>query len=147
MVTRSRIVLAAVSWAVGLLAYLLVLRVAWDQSISFGDLLGVVQLSGVAWALTYAFLYIPVLSRFRRRVPSTLRFCVLPIVALPLGLVSVVLVWLCFGIPLALFGYGWSSLSTSFFTSPEASLFYWFFGAASVVVGIGLACIRSPSTI
>jgi hypothetical protein len=64
------------------------------------------------------------------RSPSRHRFWLLPLAALPLSTVAVALVWLGVGVPAALLGFGWSSLSPTFFASSEASLFYWFFGVS-----------------
>jgi hypothetical protein len=143
MVTLGRIIIAVVAWIAGLVAYLAALRIGWDQSISSGDLVAVVQSSLIAWAITYAFVYVPVLQRVGRSLAPVLRFCVLPLVALPLGLVAVTLVLLCLAVPAGLLGFGWSSLSPSFFLSPEASLFYWFFAGSGVVAAIGIACLQS----
>jgi hypothetical protein len=141
-----RIILAG-AWAAGLLAYILALEVVWHQSIAYGDLVGVVQLSLIAWAIAYGLVYLPLLLRLSRSISEPHRFWLLPVAALALSMVAVALVWLGLGVLAALLGFGWSSLSPTFFASPEASLFYWFFGVSSMVVGLGLACIRPRKTI
>lgn len=146
MVALSLTIVAVVAWLIGLGSYVLALNIAWEQSMSSLSLLGVVGETAVVWAFAYPCLYLPVLVRVGTPLPVPLRFCVLPLVALLLGFATVVLLWLSMAVHTLLFGYGWSSFSLRFFTSPEAGLFYWFFGAASVVVGLAFASAR-PQTI
>jgi hypothetical protein len=145
MVALSHVIVALIAWIVGLGAYILALQLAWQQSMSFLSLISLVASSAVVWGLAYPCLYRPILLRLAPTVPRLARFCVLPLVALPLGFATVVLEWLSIIFRAALFGYGWPPLSSlGFFASPEASLFYWFFGASSIVVGLAFASQQSP---
>jgi hypothetical protein len=83
----------------------------------------------------------------RQAVALPVRFIVLPLVAIPLGLVAVTLVWLSDALWAALLGFRWDWSAFAFFTSPEASLFYWFFGAAGLVVGLAFAPVKAPKAI
>jgi hypothetical protein len=135
----TRIALGAVAWAVGVLAYISALGIVWRESIYAGELTGIAELSLIAWTIAYALVYLPILVRFDRSLTQPHHFWVLPLVALPIGIVPVALV--CLGIS-AWLGLGWSPLSLTFFNSAEASLFYWFFATSGIVVGLGLACLR-----
>ena len=77
-------------------------------------------------------------------MPLALRFVALPLVALPLGFCAVVLVWLTDTFWAVGMGFGRDSSAFRFFASPEASLFYWLFGASSLVVGLALAGAQTP---
>jgi hypothetical protein len=135
----TRIALGGVAWVSGVLAYISALGIIWHQSIYAGELIGIGELSLIAWVIAYALVYLPILLRFDRSLSQPHQFWVLPLVALPLGIVPVALVWL--GIA-AYLGLGRSALSLTFFSSAEASLFHWFFATSGIVVGLGLACSR-----
>ena len=144
---KHRLILGAISWFLGFVAYLAALKLIWQQGISVFDLVGVAQLSLCGFAPTYLLVYVPAFSWLSRRVPSRYHSWLFPVLSLPLVFIPTTLIWLGIGIPAALSGYGLSaSLPLRHFVSPETNLFYWFFGVAGVVAALGLARLRRHET-
>jgi len=117
------------SWLVGLAAYLGSLGLIYQQSISSGDLVGVLFWSLLSFAVAFFGLYLPALFVMRRWLRGVHPPWPFPLLAVLLGVVptSVITFFL---------GGDVSSLA-----SPEASLFYSMFGAAGIVVGYGYVFI------
>jgi hypothetical protein len=146
MEALSHCIVALVAWMIGLGAYVLALELQWQQSVSSLSWISLIGSSATAWAFAYPCVYVRVLLHHIPPLPWIIRLCLLPPAALLLGFVPVTLVWLStifFG---TLFGFGLPSLADlRFFTSPEAGLFYWFFGSASIVVGLAFVFANSPN--
>lgn len=141
---KPYIALGAVAWVFGFIAYVASCAVIYHQSISPIDLVGVVQLSLMAFIPAYAFVYLPIFWRLQHCTRPATRIWLFPLVALPLAIVPTAFIYLAIGVPAALMGYGISaSLAPGFFISPEASLDYCMYGAAGLVVAFGCALLDS----
>lgn len=137
--------LGAVAWMCGFGAYVVACAVIYHQTIAVSELIGVGQLSVMVFAAAYVFVYFPILLWLRRSVRASVHIWLLPLVAVPLGFVAMVLIWLGIGFPALLLGFMRSDefLSSRFFATPEAVLFYWMFGIAGLVIGCGFVLIAS----
>lgn len=118
------------SWLAGLLAYLGALAVFYRQSISSGDLVGIVVYSGAGVALSSIAVHLPVLMGMQRLLGGVRPAWPFPLVSALLGVAPAVFVIFCFGGNLG-------SLA-----SAEASLFYVMFSAAGLVLGLGYVRIQ-----
>jgi hypothetical protein len=144
---KQQLILGAIAWFLGFVAYLAALRLIWQQGISVFDFIGVAQLSLSGFAPAYVLVYLPAFSWLSRHAPVRHHFWLFPGISLPLGFIPTTLIWLAFGIPQALGGSGLSaSLPLRYFVSPETSLFYWFFGVAGVVAAVGFVQLHRRET-
>jgi hypothetical protein len=136
---RPYIILGLIAWPCGVAAYTTALALIWHEGPAMDKVMGLVVSSFPEFAAAYAFIYLPALLWLRRRIPSRHQLWALPIASLPLAVLAAALVWLSVGIPVALFGLRLSTaLAPRFFISPEASLYYWFYGVAGIVMSVGI---------
>ena len=141
--TSRIIILCAVAWFFGLVAYVAACRFFYHQGIAFGELLGVAQLSLVASACAFAIVYIPAMLLLRRLLRGSRHVWLYPLVSIPLTVIPPAFVLVLVGGSAALLsGRLPDRALLDFFVSPEASLFYCMFGVAGLIIGFGFACIH-----
>jgi hypothetical protein len=141
---RPYVLLGLIAWVSGVIAYTAALALVWNEGSAVAEVLGLAISSLMVFAAVYAFIYLPVLLWLRRRLAGSLHVWLLPLASLPLSIVGVAFVWLSVSVPAALLGFEVSlSSAPAFFISPEASLYYWLFGVAGVVIAVGIAILHS----
>jgi hypothetical protein len=118
---------APLAWGAGVIVYLLALAAWWGQSIQWREVRAVLFWSALAFLLTTALVYTPVLLGLRRLLHGDRPLIIFPIVAMLLGVLPTMLI-------IAVWGGGFRTL-----LSPEAALFYAMFLAAGLVLGLGFA--------
>lgn len=123
------IIISLISWLSGIVVYLSLLYLFYEQTISRNDFRAVIVWSFIAAFISYSIIYVPFMLLLHR----LLRGCK-PVIAFP-GVAS-----LLFIIP-TMFIFWMSSTSISNFfrdlISPEALLFYSLFIATGVSFGLG----------
>ena len=121
------LVIVVVAWVAGLVAYLAAGGLLYGQRISPGDLHAASLFSAAAVVLS-CVVYLPALSLLRRLLRDT--ECSWPFAAVAASLAPrpVMLVFSAVGSP------SWRAMR-----SPEAMLFYVFFGVFGLVLGTGYA--------
>lgn len=126
-----RIVLAAfVGWAAGFVAYEVTLRLVWHQSMG-GDWAAVAYWSGVALSISTLLVYTPAMMLVRSLLGGYRPVIWFPLVAAALGVIPTILIFLAQG------------GNVGSWTTPEARLFYVFFGLFGVIFGLGYAIGRN----
>jgi len=116
---------AILSWATGLLAYVASCWILYRQTVSRGDLLAVAYQSFFAWHTAFLLIFVPCfsgLAYLRRQLRPRWAFALLGAAL--------------FFIPtLAVFGAPFR-IETRYLFSHEARLFYCFFGVAGALAGL-----------
>ncbi|UFJ40717.1 hypothetical protein LOK74_22430 [Brevibacillus humidisoli] len=118
------LIIAVFSFLLGFLAYLGTLWLVWNQTISQGDLVAVVLWGSVAYAVLAVPIYLIVIAVLRRlwQDPSMMAYLA--------GCVFVGIV------PTAFIMWAWEGGLRSL-VSPEAQLFYAFFGISGIAFAFG----------
>lgn len=144
---KKYLLLGLVAWFSGAAAYGLAQAVLVDMvGISPKFFLTVPLLTLVDFLIVYACVQLPVLLWLRRRLTGTQHLWILPAAGLSLSIAGVALVWVREQVVAAFMGaqVSFASAATFFMHSTHATLYFWFFGVAGVVIGLALAYWRRP---
>lgn len=128
---RRLVAISVAAWLAGFIAYVVALRILWQQSLRGGDFRAVLLTSALASAAAIGLVYGPVMFALRHRMTSP-AWWIFPLVSVLLGLVPVLVI-------VRFWGGNLGSLA-----SPEAVMFYIMFVAFGGVFGTGfyLAYVR-----
>jgi len=124
-----------IAWAVGFWAYSIALDRIWHQAVA-GDADAVMGGSAIALGVAVPLVYWPAMRFLRRCLHGYRPFVLFPLAAALISVVPTALIFLFECGPLGLAGL----------FSPEAGLFYIFFGVAGVVLGTAFAAFRAAPT-
>jgi hypothetical protein len=113
----------------GFAAYEVMLRLIWRQSMG-GDWAAVAYWSLVALTFSTLLVYTPAMMVVRRILGGYRPIIWFPLVAIVLGVIPTMLIFVANG------------GNVSSWTSPEARLFYVYFGVFGVIFGLGFATGR-----
>jgi hypothetical protein len=129
MIILKLTIVCAISWLVGIAAYLSSLYILYGQTAEGADLTAVLFWSCVAAAVTFPLVYLPAMFLLRRLLRGYKPLVAFPVVASLVCVIPTTFI-------LAAFSTGGSQLLHSL-SSPEAALFYYMFIAVGVTFGLG----------
>jgi hypothetical protein len=128
--------IALLSWAVGLIAYVASCWLFHQQTVSPGDFIAVVSRSFLAWHTAFLLIFIPCfygLAQLRSRLPRRWLF-------------ALVGAALCFVPTLIIFGAPFH-LRARYVFSHEARLFYCFFAISGALAGLAFTYVTKQRNV
>ncbi|HYJ05820.1 MAG TPA: hypothetical protein VEX43_11840 [Chthoniobacterales bacterium] len=140
---KIELMLAGISWAVGLATYSLVLHFVYGDKALLFNLVQILPLSIIGFLPAFFLILVPVMRFLASTLRESRRFWPYPLLALAVGFSPMVMIWGYAFLAILLLGYGVDSLfSVSYFVAPATRPLYFMFAASSLAVGAGFGILK-----